>query len=74
MTLDEGVIQGKYVVEEIRLPLKLEKRLEALGMTTGTSVSVLNTKNQGTMVIKVRGSRFAVGKGISRKITVKEAL
>ena len=35
MTLDQGVIKGKYIVESLHLPLKLEKRLEALGMTNG---------------------------------------
>lgn len=73
MTLDQGVIQGKYTVESLHLPLKLEKRLEALGMTRGTSVSVMNAKNHGTLIIKVRGTRFAVGKAISKNITVRES-
>ncbi|HIQ97535.1 MAG TPA: FeoA domain-containing protein [Candidatus Limivivens merdigallinarum] len=74
MTLDQGVINGRYIVESLHLPLKLEKRLEALGMTNGTSVSVLNAKNHGTLIIKVRGTRFAVGKAISRNITVRESV
>lgn len=74
MTLDKGVRLGRYVIEDICLPLKLEKRLETLGMTRKTHISVLNRKSAGTLIIKVRGTRFAVGKGISSKITVREAL
>lgn len=33
MTLDTGKINETYTIEKIDLPLKLEKRLEALGMT-----------------------------------------
>ena len=42
MTLDTGKINETYTIEKIDLPLKLEKRLEALGMTEGTSILVLN--------------------------------
>lgn len=73
MKLSEGKPAGKYVVLETELPLKLERRLEALGMTDGTEVRILHKKNSGSMVILLRGTRFAVGKGISENITVREA-
>lgn len=34
------------VVEEMHLPFEMERRLEALGMTSGTPVSVLNRKGK----------------------------
>ena len=40
MTLNTGKINETYTIEKIDLPLKLEKRLEALGMTEGTSILV----------------------------------
>ena len=46
MTLDTGKINETYTIEKIDLPLKLEKRLEALGMTEGTSILVLNADRQ----------------------------
>ncbi|MEG0147395.1 MAG: FeoA domain-containing protein [Eggerthellaceae bacterium] len=70
MTLDQGIIGRAYEVEETHLALGVEKRLEALGMTHGTKIEVLNSKSGGTLIIKVRGSRFAVGRGIASKITV----
>ncbi|MFA9376081.1 MAG: ferrous iron transport protein A [Lachnotalea sp.] len=72
MTLDLGQVNQTYEIEELNLPLHVEKRLEALGMTVGTTVDVLNNKNQGTLIIKIRGARFAIGKGISKKISVKD--
>ena len=61
------------VVESLNLPLDLEHRLEALGMTAGTPVSVLNRKGKGIMIIKLRGTRFALGYNITRNIEVKGA-
>lgn len=72
MRLSDGMIGKTYIVESTELPPQIGKRLEALGMTLGTKVDIINLKNHGTMVIRLRGSRFAVGKGITSKIEVKE--
>lgn len=71
MTLDQGKVGMTYLVEELSLPTKMEKRLQALGMTKGTKIAVLNNKNAGTLIIKVRGTRLAIGKGISSRIQVR---
>ncbi|MBO5666609.1 MAG: FeoA domain-containing protein [Firmicutes bacterium] len=72
MTLNFAVIGGMYLIEEMKLPQKTEKRLEALGMTHGTKIQVINTKDRGTMIVKVRGTRFAIGRDISANIEVTE--
>ena len=61
------------VVEKLNLPFELERRLEALGMTNGTQVSVLNRKGKGIMIIKLRGTRCALGYNMTRSIEVEEA-
>jgi Fe2+ transport system protein A len=73
MVLQEGKVNHSYVVECIDLPLQLERRLEALGIIAGTAVRVLNRKEHGALVIFVRGTRFAIGRGIAENIQVKEA-
>ncbi|OUO77961.1 ferrous iron transport protein A [Blautia sp. An249] len=73
MRLSEGEIGGRYQVQSIQLPVPMEKHLEALGMTRGTTVSVLNSKNQGVLIVKVRGTRFAMGRNITKNIEVKTA-
>lgn len=47
MYLCDGKIGNEYKVEDIDLPVNIEKRLEALGMTRGTSIAVLNSKSRG---------------------------
>lgn len=71
MTLAEGKIGCDYIVEELTLPDQTEKRLQALGMIEGTEISVLNNKNEGTVIIKMRSTRLALGKGISSHIEVR---
>ena len=66
----EGRTGKQYKVESRRLPVQMERRLEALGMTRGTEVDVLNSKSRGVLIVKVRGSRFALGRNITRNIIV----
>jgi ferrous iron transport protein A len=70
MTLQEGKAGSRYLVKKLELPVSLERRLEALGLIEGSVVSVMRKKHRGAMIIKVRGTRFAVGWGISTHIQV----
>lgn len=51
----------------------MERRLESLGMTKESVISVLNRKGKGIMIIKLRGTRFALGYNMTKNITVREA-
>ena len=62
MKLIEGETGKSYVVESMELPVQTGRRLEALGMTEGTQVTVMNRKKRGALIIKVRGTRFAIGR------------
>ena len=70
MYLSDGKKETQYIVKDIGLPPGIEKRLEALGMTRGTSVTVLNSKSKGILIVKVRGTRFALGRNITEHISV----
>ena len=72
MLLKDALIGRTYTVESIHLPFQLERRLEALGMTRQTAVSVLNRKGKGILIITLRGTRFALGYNITKNITVEE--
>ncbi len=73
ITLSQGKIGDSYTVQKMKLPMNIEKRLEALGMTHGTSVLILNSKSHGVLIVKVRGTRFALGRNITEKIQVGRA-
>ena len=51
----------------------MEQRLQALGMTKDTTISVLNRKGKGIMIIKLRGTRLALGYNMTKNIDVRKA-
>lgn len=73
MRLKEGKDQKRYIVEKIEIELNLERRLESLGLTEGSEITVLNNRKKGAMTVKFRGTRFALGKRIADHIFVREA-
>ncbi|HIZ81143.1 MAG TPA: ferrous iron transport protein A [Candidatus Mediterraneibacter pullistercoris] len=73
MRLKEGKNGHIYVVEKIQTELDLERRLEALGLTEGSQITVLNNDKKGAMTVKFRGTRFALGRRIADNIIVREA-
>jgi len=72
MKLCEGRIGETYVVCSVMVSEAITRRLEALGVNENTRVSVLNKKQSGTMIIKVRGTRLALGKKITGAIEIEE--
>lgn len=73
MYLNEAQVDKNYTVKKITLPFETERRLEALGMTNRAPVSVLNRKGKGILIIKLRGTRFALGYNITKNIEVEES-
>ncbi len=72
MLLKDAKIGETCTVEQIHLPFQMERRLEALGMTRGTPISIVNRKGKGILIIKLRGTRFALGLQITKNIEVRE--
>ena len=50
----------------------LRERLEALGLTEGAKITILNNNKKGALTARFRGTRFALGKRIADHIEVKE--
>lgn len=73
MCLKEGKDHHVYEMLDMHLESDLERRLKALGLTTGTRVEILNNKKRGAVIIRFRGVRFALGRKIADHILVKEA-
>ena len=72
MTLREGKINRTYIVEDVTLEDKLMVRLQALGMIPGTQAEIINQKSNDSLMIKVRGTRFAIGRQIADGVNVQE--
>lgn len=72
MKLYEGRIGNTYAVRSVTVEEAITRRLEALGVNERTHITVLNKKQSGTMIIKVRGTRLALGRRITGGIEVEE--
>lgn len=73
MKLIDGDIGRDYTITDIRLEENVKRRLEMLGMTHNSRLSVMNRKGSGSFIIKVRGTRFAIGREFAEGIIVTEA-
>jgi ferrous iron transport protein A len=49
-------------------------RLAALGFTPGTPVRVVQNRGSGPMIVSVRDTRIALGRGEARKIWVSTGI
>lgn len=57
-------------VGKLSLRSDTARRLEVLGLTKGTAVTLLNKKRGGAIIVKLRGTRFAFGREIANGIEV----
>ena len=72
MKLNQADILQNYRITSVQEQEKIQRRLEALGLLEGPKVVVLNRKRNGSTIIKVRGSRWALGNEIAEGIEVEE--
>ena len=70
MTLRSAEIGQQCRVGSINLRHDTARRLEMLGLTEGTAITLLNKKRTGAVIVKVRGTRFAFGREIADGIEV----
>lgn len=49
---------------------KSKRRLEAIGMTPGAHLCVLAKKSKGTLIVRLRSCKWALGKELTRYIEV----
>ncbi len=72
MKLSEASSGKEYYIRSIELDEQITHRLEILGMTVGTKATVLNMKNNGPIIVRVRGTRFAIGRKFALGINIGE--
>ena len=71
MKLHEGIKGESYLVREVMVADRLTRRLEALGVNEKTKITIMNKKKSGTLIVKVRGTRLALGRGIAEGIEIQ---
>ena len=66
------VPEGSRVeIVEIRAGRKAMRRLSDLGFLAGSIIRVLKSFSSGPILLEVRGSRIALGRGIAMKVLVE---
>ena len=73
MTILEGTVKHDYIVTDIVINEAVMRRLASFGINSGTKLQMLNQKKNGTVIIKVRGTRWAMGRDIAGGIEVVPA-
>lgn len=65
------VREGRRVrVMGVNAGMGLTSRLTAMGVVPGTEVLMVSNQGAGPAVVEVRGTRLALGRGMTRKILV----
>ena len=54
----------------VRAGWGLQRRLADMGLTPGVEIRVINSQMPGPVLIDVRGSRVALGRGVAQKVMV----
>ena len=63
--------QGKRVlVNSLLEGNELNRRLTSLGFTPGVDVEIMQNYGRGPMIVKIRGTKVALGRGEAEKIKV----
>ena len=57
-------------VTGVRAGWGLQRRLADMGLTPGVQIRVMNCQISGPVIIDLRGSRVALGRGICQKVMV----
>ncbi len=70
--MQNAKIGAVYTVNSLNLDKATTRRLEALGLTRGTDIKLLNRNREGSVILMVRGSRLALGRKIAETIHMRE--
>ena len=55
----------------VRAGWGLQRRLADMGLTPGIQIRVINSQMPGPVLIDLRGSRVALGRGVAQKVMVR---
>lgn len=71
MPLALAGLGAKVEVVRIAAGNNLSERLTSMGLVPGTVIEVVNCCCKGPMIVAVKGSRVALGRGMALKVLVK---
>lgn len=73
MTLNKAAPHRDYRIITIEGGRRMKQRLADLGLNQGTTIRILNDSGHGALILAVKDSRLAIGRGMANKIEVEPA-
>ena len=71
MTLSNAKVGETFKLVAIEGGTHIRRRLADLGLNTGMTLKVINDIAEGPMILSVKDSRLAIGRGMAEKIVVE---
>jgi Fe2+ transport system protein FeoA len=71
MSLSKAKKGQCFILENIESGNKAKKKLQDMGLTPGVKICVVSNGTFGPIILELRGSRVALGRGLVDKIIVK---
>lgn len=71
MTLSNAKVGESVRLLSVRGGTHIRRRLADLGLNTGMTVKIINGIESGPMILSVKDSRLAIGRGMAEKIIVE---
>jgi ferrous iron transport protein A len=65
---------SRAIVRDMRGGKNILSRLSAMGLSVGSELEVLDNRGRGPILVLVRDTRIALGRGEAIKIVVEELL
>lgn len=72
-SLDQLPADARAVVRQLRGGQEFASRLAAMGLAVGAPLVVLQNTGHGPMLVNVRDTRIALGRGEAKKVLVEAA-
>jgi ferrous iron transport protein A len=72
VSLNRLGLGARGTVRKISGGREVASRLAALGMTVGADIEVLQNSGHGPLLVRVRDTRVALGRGVALKVLVEE--
>ena len=72
MTLANATPNKRYKITRINGGFRLNSRLCAMGLIPNETFSVMNYSMGGPLTVVIKGVKLAIGRGMARKIIIRE--
>jgi len=73
-TLASAEYGKTYTIVGLRCGCSLNERISAMGLNSGSHFTIVSNSGHGPVGLEVKGTRLGIGRGMARKIRVKEVV